>query len=597
MISALITVVVVSGIVLLISLYMTLLESLYPEQIRTNEVLHLRTDDLWILRLCRYRKSRASGEPVLFVHGMRSNQHNFTSPENGCLVDYLSKKGYDCWTIDMRGCASSQAPFERNRNEVRIEDYFQEDLPAAIRHILKTTNYNKLHWVGHSLGGTLLHAYVETHGSEQLASATTLGTPFDFNDAGRTVPRWVMNFGIKFPVFSGNFISGLIPLFRFLRIAPPFLPVNRRNISRRMHGGHFINMLENPVPGVIRQVQQAMDTQKFLLCDGEVDIKKSLPSFPVPLLAFYGKGDPFVDHRRAMQLFDTIALEDKKAVLCARSEGFCEDYSHCDLAFGKEADREIFETVAGWLGEHSCTKAQENGADPQHIAAAVVSPERRAHMLSGAAYSHLKDSSADVDTVQPEDKTEGKPVPAQSTTPKAAEAPVKPESPESPARRVSRVVVPKAGAAKKPEPEKKLVVTTPTPAPEAEPKAEPVPEPEKEAPAAAEEKTPEPLEPEADAEKPQTKTEVEPEKTQSKSDEKPRKKGTPRKKLDVRPATVKARKAKTKKKPSASDAPVAPGGLKINPDVLARAEAIRAARNESFSQLISDLNKDDQEEK
>ncbi|NLN93441.1 MAG: alpha/beta fold hydrolase [Candidatus Hydrogenedens sp.] len=565
MISALVTVVVVSGIVLLISLYMTLLSSLYPEQLRTNEVLHLRTDDLWILRLCRYRKSRASGEPVLFVHGMRSNQHNFTNPENGCLVDYLSNKGYDCWTIDLRGCVSSQAPFERTRNEVRMEDYFQEDLPAAIRHILKTTNYSKLHWVGHSMGGILLHAYVDTHGSEQLASATTLGTPFDFNDAGRTIPRWIMNFGIKFPAFAGGFISGIIPLFRLLRITPPILPVNRRNIPRRMHAGHFINMLEHPLPGVIRQVQQWMDTQKFLLCDGEVDIKKSLPTFPVPLLAFYGGADPFVDHRRAMQLFETITLEDKDVVLCARSQGFSEDYSHCDLVFGKEADTEIFEPIARWLSEHSFAKTQENGADPQHIAAAVVSPEKRAHMLSGAAYSHLKDSSPVVEP--PQKKTTKEDIPPST-------APTKTETADPPTRRVSRVVVPKADTVKK----------------ETRDKAQ--------KPAVSEALATPPVEKESHKEeKAAAETPKVSKKEKSTGTEKPQKKVAPRKQVDVRPATVKARKAKSKPKQAAPSAPVVPGGLEISPEVLARAEAIRAARNESFSQLISDLNTEEPEEK
>jgi pimeloyl-ACP methyl ester carboxylesterase len=586
MISALIAVVIVSGIVLLISLYMTLLSSLYPEQLRTNEVLHLRTDDLWMLRLCRYRKSRASGEPVLFVHGLRSNQHNFTSPENGCLVDYLSSKGYDCWTIDLRGCASSQVPFERTRNEIRLEDFFQQDLPAAVRHILKTTNYNKLHWVGHSMGGMLLHAYVESHGSEQLASATTLAAPYDFNDVSSVVPRWLLNFGINFPVFSGSLVRGCIPFVRLLRIPLPFFPLNRRNIAKRMHSGHFINMMENPVPGVLRQVLESMTAQKFLLNEGEVDIKKGLPGFPVPILAFLGASDPFVVPRRAMQLFETIELEDKKLVLCARSQGFVEDYNHCDLAFGKEAEREIFEEVAAWLGDHSCVKLQENGADPQNIAAAVVSPERRADMLSGAAYSHLKESSSALEVLQAKDE---KTAPAAETDKKAGQE----TTPESSAavddagdalevaqRRVSRVVVRKTSVVKSDEPQGSQA--------------------EKERPVdklSVSEITPEKAPEKILEETPQV-PEKEPEEKTSETVATPvKKKVVPPKKVDVRPATMKARKSKSKTKaapvskasPPPSSAPVVPGGLEISPEALARAEAIRAARNESFSQLISDL--------
>ena len=161
MAAALIIMATLASAGVLIVVYLLLLPRLYPEMMRTNEVFYVRTRDLWLLRVCRYRKDATPGEPVLLVHGMGANQNNFTYPPGGCLVDYLCAKGYDCWTLDLRGSRSSTAPFKHSRNDVRMEDFFMEDLPAVIQYVLKTTSYPKVHWMSHSMGGMLLYAYVQ----------------------------------------------------------------------------------------------------------------------------------------------------------------------------------------------------------------------------------------------------------------------------------------------------------------------------------------------------------------------------------------------------------------------------------------------------
>jgi hypothetical protein len=72
--------------------YLGLLATLFPEKLRTREVGTVVTPDLWQLRICRFRRGRTEGEPVLLVHGMCANHHNFTEPEGACLVDYLVER-------------------------------------------------------------------------------------------------------------------------------------------------------------------------------------------------------------------------------------------------------------------------------------------------------------------------------------------------------------------------------------------------------------------------------------------------------------------------------------------------------------------------
>jgi len=343
------------AVIVLAIFYMLLLAALYPEKPRTNEVYYLRTRDLWLLRVCRYRQEDTTGEPVLLVHGMGANQNNFVYPEGGCLVDYLSGKGYDCWTLDLRGCRSSEPPFERTRNEVRMEDFFLEDLPAVIQHILKTTRYSKLHWVGHSMGGMLLYAFVQAHGNTQIASGTTLGSPIDLNDAAGNVPTWLVGFGAAFPRLAGNIIRGGIPILKGLGVAQGVFPVNMRNLPAEMNAGHFIHMIEDPLPGLMRQVKYWIKNREYKLDNGKLDIAEGMKDFSVPLLAFYAAVDPFINAQRALGVFDQIKIKDKRAHVCSREQGYVEDYNHCDLAFGKAATAEIFDPIGKWLQEHPCS--------------------------------------------------------------------------------------------------------------------------------------------------------------------------------------------------------------------------------------------------
>ncbi len=422
MIGILVAVIVVVGIALLIALYTLLLTSIYPESIRTNEIYYVRTNDLWLLRVCRYRKSRATGEPVLLVHGMGANQNNFTCPENGSLVDYLREKGYDCWTVDLRGSRSSEPPFERTRDEVCMEDFFRDDLPSVLTHILKNTNYAKVHWVGHSMGGMLLYAYALHCGGEEIASGTTLGSPLDFSDAAGKAPTWVIAVGEKCPALAGTVIRSIVPIVKFLRLGSRVFPINHKNLPDSMTAGDFVNMLENPLPMLMWQVRHWIKSREYKLLNGGLDVPARIVDFPVPLLAFFAPQDPFIDIDRAKGWFESIKVADKKMVVCAEEQGFAVDYNHCDLAFSKAADKEVFEPILRWLEEHPAPIRAAIKKETERFGATTISDEKRAKILAGTAYAHVKEeeegeetTDADVVETPPPDSDESVVTPEQTT--------------------------------------------------------------------------------------------------------------------------------------------------------------------------------------
>jgi len=387
----------VLALIATILLYYHFLLSLYPEKIQTEEVHTVKTPDLWSLRVCRYRRGRIEGQPVLLVHGSVSNHHNFTSPEGACLIEHLVNKGYDCWAVDLRGCRSSIPPFERSRFETTLDQHLMSDLPSVVHYIRRVSGYNKIHWVGHSLGGMLLYAYSQVHGEEHIASGTTMGSPLGFDGVQVKIPETLLFFVRHSPRLVCAVVRALIPLGMLSKKSLPYFPANLQNIPPQMNTGHFINMLEAPLPKVQSELAFWVKNQVWRMLDDRVNIQAGLKTMTFPLLAIYAPKDPFVPLRRAAHFFQQLPHKDKKYLVCSKEEGFLHDYNHCDLAFGKNGVREVFEPIATWIKEHSTTERYIVDSDRAMAGDSTwttpLLSEERARILSG---DHFEEGGSSV---------------------------------------------------------------------------------------------------------------------------------------------------------------------------------------------------------
>ncbi len=349
------------------------LAALYPEKIRTAEVEHISTPDLWDLRMCRYRKENSSGEPVLLVHGLNSNQNTFSSPAGGGLVDYLSERGYDCWTLDLRGTRSSNYPAGYGRDTVTFEDFVWRDLPTAIAHIQKTTGRSKVHYVGHSLGGLLLYAYAQAHGVDKIASGTTLAAPTQFTTIRSLLPGIMVQMVLHLPWLTGEMLRCVLPIVRLTGTKLSAFPINMSNVPESMGLVDFYNLLDNPAPGVHAEIFAWGDRGEITMQNDTINISGGFDDMKLPLLAVYAASDPFVPLVSAEAFFKGIRHGDKKMIVCSTENGCAADYGHCDLAFGREGAKDVFEPVMQWMKAHPCPKAA--AVEKVVAAAAKAAPE------------------------------------------------------------------------------------------------------------------------------------------------------------------------------------------------------------------------------
>ncbi len=337
------------------------------ETIGTNEIYYVRSKDLWEIRLCRFRKGSDKSPPILFVHGFGSNQNNFLTPHGHSIVDYLKDHDFDCWTMDMRGCKSSKPPFEKSHKDATADDVLAYDLPAVIDFILNTTGHKKLFWLGHSLGGMLLYAYLLQHGSSKIAGGITLGAPIGFLNTEIKIPPFAVQMGKRFAKVIFLFARMLIPILKTFKIGNSLFPINPYNIHPDMTAWDLCKMVEPPCPKMIEEMAVWVKEKKWIMLNGQLNVLEHINEIDIPILLFYAPQDPFVNLETAKEFFNSLKSRDKQMLILAKEFGCKHDYNHCDLAFGENGKEEVFIPVCNWLEKRIGKKLEATKSDADSL--------------------------------------------------------------------------------------------------------------------------------------------------------------------------------------------------------------------------------------
>src|ERR1700737_3028454 len=169
------------------------LEQIPFKSLYTKEIYDARTSDGWVLQISRYRPTRQTweqpilDEPLVLVPGWSQNRNAFTC---GDFVKQLLCYGADIHIVELRGHGRSSRSLQLERSQAEgrpppkdldydwdLDDYFLEDVPAAIAAVKAKTGRKKVFYVGNSMGGMLGYGYAGCH--DDLAGLVTIGAPRD----------------------------------------------------------------------------------------------------------------------------------------------------------------------------------------------------------------------------------------------------------------------------------------------------------------------------------------------------------------------------------------------------------------------------------
>lgn len=354
----------VVGLVLVLGLvvYFWLLARFLDAGFIGDEIHFVEVEDGARLAVYRHRPKGGScvGIPVLMCHGLGACRYNLDLDRRYSWAYHLSRVGFDVWVLDLRGNNFSLSPRGWDWD---FDDHLL-DVRAVVDYVLACTGSTRVHWVGHSMGGLLLYAYLSVYGDSKIGAGVALGSPCCFS-----TPRdyrvglwfaWLLDWLPMVPL--ALVVRLLIPYVFLLRWLPGWvircvpkgvLPLNPSNVELSDLRWIAYNVVRSTSSRLFQQFAMWVRSGRFCSFDGGVDYRENLDRVELPLLIFSGSVDRVARRRYVEHALDLFVRARLTYIELGRSCGFREDYGHGDMVFGRYALEEVFPLVRGFLERYS----------------------------------------------------------------------------------------------------------------------------------------------------------------------------------------------------------------------------------------------------
>lgn len=285
--------------------------------------------------------------PVILCHGLGTQGKYWYFEEKINWARKFAEEGFNVYVPDLRGVGKSKGSFDFG-----FEDYLY-DVSAIIKKVKTLEGSEKVHWIGHSMGGMVIYLAVSRKPeiSQSLASFTAISSPYTIWTPFEIFKLTRKNFDelsyllkkvdrVHFSFFS-SLISFFLPVFDFSRLFLPFADLeylvwNIDNVSR-----DYRKSAMKATADVSTRV-----LEKFLKVGiGYEDFGFNLDAFDVPSLFVVGVKDYLATPPAVKLAFLKSGSKNKSFVLAGVGEGFRADYGHVDITASDFAVEEIFPVV------------------------------------------------------------------------------------------------------------------------------------------------------------------------------------------------------------------------------------------------------------
>jgi len=353
-----------------------------PIKVKTR-VYTTVTEDGWRISMNRYIAKEIGAEKrkaaVVLCHGFNINNTFWDLNRRSSLARFLARAGYDVWAPSLRGSGLSskpvlskirglvkldlknlpftliKAPFDMTKFGWTLDDHIHKDVPAIIEFVKKESGFEKLYWVGHSMGGIVMFGYLETESRDDIAGfialASMMVVPRELNAQLNTIANQkpILNASL----LINSTVASQLRNFTFGAVSHPIenLLFNEENMRQKTLYRFFRICIDDTSSGVVTQFSDSIRLGSIFSADRRYNYTNHIWKVDTPILIAGGKADRFVGERELGLCYEMLSSADKDIIIFSEENGYCADYGHCDLILGKNSESEIYPAILAWLDE------------------------------------------------------------------------------------------------------------------------------------------------------------------------------------------------------------------------------------------------------
>ncbi len=349
----------------------------------------IKTEDKWEISLNRYvlkgKDPKECKAAVILCHGFNFSNLFWDLDKRVSLARYLARNGYDVWAPSLRGSGYSskpvlndirsvitldikdiprriaQAPSNLTKLNWTIDDHIYKDAPAIINYVKKKTGFDKVYWIGHSMGGIIMFGYLETHGQDDIAGFIPIGSMMIIP---KPLTPHLKRIAEQEPLLKASLIintrtAAQLRSYTLGAVKYPIeeLLLKRENMDEGIIYRLFRDCISDTSAGVVSQFADSIREGNILSADKKYNYTARMDEIHVPVLILGGGDDAFVSREGLLECYEALSSRDKSIVICSKDTGYSADYGHCDLLLGKKSAEEVYPAILDWLDE----RAEEKG--------------------------------------------------------------------------------------------------------------------------------------------------------------------------------------------------------------------------------------------
>ncbi len=287
--------------------------------------------------------------PVVLCHGLGARGSYWYFEREGWAY-LLSKNGFDVFVPDLRGVGNTGGEMDFS-----FYDYIY-DVKAIFKKVLTVEGVDKLHWIGHSMGGMVIYLSASRYPelSERIASFVAVSSPYTIWSPLNIWKLVTKHFdqilyfmrrsdAIHFALFSR--------VFWFL--SPVFNPLRDFGIFRLEHIVWNVDNVNDDIRKGAMLATGNVSTrvfEKFLMVGlGKEDFGFSLENLTSPSMFIVGVKDYLATPPTVKLAYLRSGAETKKFFLAGVGEGFNADYGHVDINLADISNKEILPIILDFI--------------------------------------------------------------------------------------------------------------------------------------------------------------------------------------------------------------------------------------------------------